>query len=203
MPENTFAENSLSWQWQQSMRQLGEWMEWKWNQFRPKSPQAPATSSEFNSDLLLAIARGLFWIIFASLVIWLGWRLWCWWRRYGNPFLLLFSQPTITAKLSEPELNVTAWLKQAQEFQKQENYREACRCLYMAMLQRLNDKNIIPHKISRTDGEYRELLQKIPRSQSYFTLISTHENICFGNADISLQIWQNCQKAYQEIEEKT
>lgn len=72
----------------------------------------------------------------------------------------------------------------------------------MAMLQELNDKNIIPHKISRTDGEYRELLRKMPRSQSYFTLISTHENICFGNADISLQIWQTCQKAYQEIEEK-
>jgi hypothetical protein len=68
----------------------------------------------------------------------------------------------------------------------------------MATLQRLHDSAIAPHQPSRTDGEYLQLVQQLPQSQSYQALIATHEQLCF-NAEIVPENFSQCQQAYQEI----
>ncbi|MGB3204593.1 MAG: DUF4129 domain-containing protein, partial [Crinalium sp.] len=97
------------------------------------------------------------------------------------------------------ELTVSDWLKRSQTFQRQGNYAEACRCLYMAMLQQLNDSGIVPHQPSRTDGEYLQLIQDLPQYRSYETLLTTHQKACFGNTEIRAVEFEQCQQAYRAI----
>ncbi|MEG3972103.1 MULTISPECIES: hypothetical protein [unclassified Microcoleus] len=58
-----------------------------------------------------------------------------------------------------------------QKLQQQGKYRQACRCLYMALLQRLNDAGTVVYQPRRTDGEYLQLIQQLPQPVSYETLI--------------------------------
>jgi hypothetical protein len=89
--------------------------------------------------------------------------------------------------------------------QRQGNYREACRSLYMALLQKLDEAQVIPQQASRTDGEYLQQIETLyVRSRlsdvaPYRTLILTHEQLCFGNTEISDAEFRDCQQAYQEI----
>ncbi len=131
------------------------------------------------------------------LLIWLCWQLW----RLLQPYLYSYVSQTgstgITTQASE--LSVAAWLKRSQTYFSQGNHRKAYRCLYMATLQRLHESAIAPHQPSRTDGEYLQLVQQLPQFQSYQTLIATHEQLCFGNAEIVPETFSQCQQAYQEI----
>jgi hypothetical protein len=68
------------------------------------------------------------------------------------------------------------------------------------MLQRLHETNLVPHKPSRTDREYLQLLQlSLSETQPYETLITTHEQLCFGNGEVLPENYQQCRQAYQEI----
>lgn len=194
-----FEKNSLDWQFQQVFRRVGEWIELKLPQFQPpKVPDAPRWA--FPSWWLEAA----FWAIVGAVVIWLGYQVYRWVRpyldpnhpRYGN---LLGRQEAKT----DPEKSISAWLRSAQEFQRQGNYRDACRSLYMAMLQRLNDTKLIPSQSSRTDGEYARLVQLLPQAEAYQTLLLTHEQLCFGQTEISVEQFNRCQQAYRAIEGST
>jgi hypothetical protein len=68
------------------------------------------------------------------------------------------------------------------------------------MLQQLNDAGIAPQQPSRTDGEYLQLTQDLPQQQSYQTLLAIHEQLCFGNVEISGSVFEECQEAYREIQ---
>jgi hypothetical protein len=125
--------------------------------------------------------------------------------KWLNP---LVEEQWQTAKLlkrqatqSATEHTLSGWMQQVQEFQRQGNYREACRSLYMATLQRLNDAKIVPHQSSRTDREYWGLVKLLPQSEAYQTLLRTHELLCFGEATISAETFNRCQQAYREIEQ--
>ncbi len=147
----------------------------------------------WSEDLIKAIA----WLLVRLSLVWLCWQLW----RLLQPYLYSFVSQTgstgITTQASEP--SVAAWLKRSQTYFSQGNHREACRCLYMATLQRLHDSAIAPHQPSRTNGEYLQLVQQLPQSQSYQALIATHEQLCFSNAEIVPEDFSQCQQAYQEI----
>ncbi len=102
----------------------------------------------------------------------------------------------------EPERSIADWIREAQHWQRQGNYQEACHALYRAMLQRLNDTHLIPYHVSLTDGEYRRMVEILPQSESYQTLLQTHEQFKFGNVSISLETLNLCQQAYRRIEQE-
>jgi len=80
-------------------------------------------------------------------------------------------------------------------------YRQACRCLYMALLQRLDDAGTVVYQPSRTDGEYLQLIQQLPQPVPYETLIRIHEQLYFGNTEADASTFEQCQQAYQKIKD--
>lgn len=195
MATEEFEKTNFGWQLQQLQRQLGEWIELEFSKRNLEDWSLPDWLKNLSlPDWLL---KAIFWGIVAFLLIWISWQLW---RVWGSSLSAiprmrnLNQQPTTIS-----ELTVSDWLKRSQIFQRQGNYAEACRCLYMAMLQQLNDTGIIPHQPSRTDGEYSQLIQDLPQYHSYETLLATHEKACFGNTEISTLEFEQCQQAYREI----
>ncbi|MCY7322001.1 MAG: DUF4129 domain-containing protein [Phormidesmis sp. CAN_BIN36] len=194
MAADSFDRNSLGWQLQQLGQRVGEWIEAQFSRNAPNLPQTP------NWSFPTGILEVMFWAIVLSATLWLGWQIF----RLLAPYLTRAQTQNAIQKLraasKEEERSVAGWIRQMQEFQRQGNYREACRALYMAMLQRLNDTKLVPHQSSRTDGEYWQVVQPLPQSQAYQTLIRTHEQLCFGDGVISADLFNRCQRAYQEIE---
>lgn len=194
-----FEKSNLDWQIQQLSWRVGEWVE---IHLIPRS--APGIANAPSGWFLEELLKVAFWAIVLFASIWLGWQLWRFFSIYLSP---ANSNASRWLKRPSPEeehdRTVAAWLRQVQEFQRQGNYREACRALYLAMLQRLSDTHLLPHQPSRTDGEYLRAVQQLPQAQSYQTLISTHERLCFGNAAISTEDLRHCQQAYQKIEQES
>jgi hypothetical protein len=205
MPSGSFEKTNIGWQLQQGSRQVSEWVEWQLSQISTE----PTETSGFQWPAwLLALGSRFFQIVFWGLVavcgVWLVWQLlqaifptlkaWNqqWQKRWQR------DRPIPTS----PEAAFTAagWVQRSQVYQRQGNYREACRALYFALLQRLNETQVVPQQTSRTDGEYLELLRNLPESQLYQLLITTHEQLCFNNAPVSSELLQHCQQAYQAID---
>ena len=196
-----FEDTNLGWQMQQFQQQVGEWLELQLSQTNNSLPELSLPSWLKNLLLPSWLPRLAFWVMLGLILIGVSWRLLRLWKQYGRffPSLLGNSAPG-GAMATATGLKVSAWLRRSQEFYRQGNYREACRSLYMAMLQQLNDSGIAPHQPSRTDGEYQQLTQQLAQNQSYQVLLNTHEQICFSNAEISPAVVEQCQQAYQQIE---
>lgn len=190
-----FAKNNLDWQIQQFWRQVGEWIEVRFPRLR--SPNVPNAPNWFPGWWLEAA----FWMAVIAIALWLIWLLYQWLSPYLGAQFQTAKMLNRRADERSPEKTVSGWMQQVQEFQRQGNYREACRALYMATLQRLNDAKLVPHQSSRTDREYWTLVKLLPQAQAYQTLLRTHEQLCFGNTDISAEAFNRCQAAYREIEQ--
>lgn len=189
----SFEKNSISWQIQLLQQRLSEWWE------RLVSPVRPALP---NWSLSEDVVRVLFWTIVAVFVVWAGWQLY----RLLHPYLYpwLPAQPQSVAAANPPAqsaLTMAEWLQRSRTLAQQQNYREACRCLYLAMLRRLDDRQLIPETASRTDGEYLQLVRSLPNPQAYQVVIRTHERLCFSDAEISSALFEQCQQAVQAIEQ--
>ncbi|MEH2110743.1 DUF4129 domain-containing protein [Nostoc sp.] len=208
MPIDTFEKTSLSWQLSQFQQQAGEWWEYQFYRFEQALPELPTGWSI--SPRLGELLKFLFCLVIGLFIAWVGWRLW----REFSPYVYSWLNRTgnltdFRVKTPSSELSITLLLERSQEFYRQGNYREACRCVYLAMLQQLhqnamsNDKPqgvYAPHKLSRTDGEYLQLLRSsVTPIQPYETLITTHEQLCFGNAEILPDNYEQCWQAYREI----
>lgn len=187
-----------NWGWQFSVFQqkVGEWVEYELSFLNLDLPQSSGWSISSKLEKLLNL---LFWVLLGLLLASVGRRLW----REFSPYLysvLTSDNSRASYANTEKELSVSDWLARSLIISQQGNYREACRCLYLATLQYLHNNAIFPHKRSRTDGEYLQLLQlsNLPK-QPYETLITTHEQICFGNAEISRENYEQCRQAYQEL----
>lgn len=184
--------NSIDWQLQLFSRRVGEWIELH----LPSSPNQP-NSPSFPAWWLQAA----FWTIVTLAILWLGYVVYSLARPYFDP-----NHPH-RAKRIEPnqqkERTIAALIRDAQEFQRQGNYREACRSLYFAMLQRLHEAKIIPSQRSRTDREYAQLVQHLPQSEAYRILLEMHERLQFGQADVSIEQFDRVQQAYSTIERAT
>jgi Domain of unknown function (DUF4129) len=226
MPAPTFEKTNLPWQLRQMQQQGGEWLEQKLSEIKlPKLPRLNAPEgSTFDPSFLL----GLFWLVVAGLLLWLGWRLWprLWaiWQQW---------QRTTAPAADDPapwrQQSATGWAQAAEAFGRQANYGEACRALYFAMLQRLNETQMVPYTDSRTDGEYLISLLA-PRSaapppsfqtaqsptgqtatlqtatlqpsavQSCQVLLQVHEQVCFGPGSVSAETFDRCAQAYQTFD---
>ena len=194
MAADSFGKNGLGWQLQQLGQRVGEWIE---AQFSRNAPDLPQIS---NWSFPIGVWEVMFWAIVLSATFWLGWQIFRLLAPYWMRSQTQGARQPRKAASKEEERSVAGWIRQMQEFQRQGNYREACRALYMAMLQRLNDTKLVPHQSSRTDGEYWQVVQPLPQSQAYQTLIRTHEQLCFGDGVVSADVFNRCQRAYQEIE---
>ena len=193
MAADSFDKNSLGWQVQQLGQRVGEWIEAQFSRNSPNLPQTP------NWSFPNWIWEVMFWTIVLSAALWLSWQLFRLLAPYWTRSQTRAGQ-TLKAASKEEARSVADWIRQMQAFQRQGNDREACRALYMAMLQRLNDTKLVPHQSSRTDGEYLQIVQPFPQSQAYQTLIRTHEQLCFGDGAVPADLFNRCQRAYQAIE---
>jgi len=200
MPTGSFEKTSFGWQLSQLQQRVGEWWELQTSRFAPNLPDV-SVPSWLDSRVVWIIAKAAFWVILALLLSWAALQI----MRLLSPYFYTLtnqlSQPADRAtKTSDSELSVAGWLQRSQKFQQQGNYREACLCLYMAMLQRLNDTGLVPHQSSRTDGEYLQLIQQLPKPTPYQTLLVNHQELCFSNTEASRSVFDQCQEAYREID---
>lgn len=189
----TFEKTSWDWQIQQLQQRMAEALE----RFFTRENQ---NGSQLNWEIPDWLQKALFWLIAIGLILWASWQLYKLLQPYFSSYFRLNS---LSAPLTpEPTVEPTAsdWLKRSRHAQQQGNYREACRALYMATLQHLNDKDLIRQEPSRTDGEYLSLIQELSTSQPYQTLIHTHEQLCFSDSAISAELFDRCWAAYREIE---
>ncbi|MBD2598354.1 DUF4129 domain-containing protein [Nostoc spongiaeforme FACHB-130] len=199
MANDGFEKTSWSWQLSQFQQQIGESIEYQFDRFQNSLPNLSPDwkISPWLSNLLVL----LFWLILALFLAFVLWRLWQEFSPYLYSWLSVGKNNANAGdKNGDHDLSVALWLERSQSLYRQGNYREACRCLYLAILQHLHDTKLIPHKFSRTDGEYLQVLHStVTPVQPYETLITTHEQLCFGNAEILPENYQQCQQAYQEI----
>ncbi|MEB3182054.1 MAG: DUF4129 domain-containing protein [Nostocaceae cyanobacterium] len=195
MSASDYEKTNLGWQLSQLQRQVGEWLEFQLNRGQPNSSPTSYQQPLWLENLL----NVLVWLVGILLLAWLGWWLWRELRPYfysRSRNISQHSQPKNPAK----DLSMAGWVEKSQDYYRQGNYREACRCLYFAMLQHLHNSSVVPHKLSRTDGEYRQLVElSQPATRAYETLIAIHEQLCFSNQDILPEDYQQCRQAYQQL----
>lgn len=191
-----FETTNLSWRWQQWQQQAGEWIELKLSQLFSNSWLTEPTANFLSWDFdWLIPSVGI--VLLFSIAWLLGRWIWKFWNRG-----ILRTPGTPSPLKEKQQLNVKNWLARSRQQQEKGNYRAACRCLYMAMLQRLDDTQIVPHQPSLTDGEYEQLLQQQPRNRVYKVLLETHKRLYFGKRRATSDTFHRCQQAYREIEEK-
>jgi hypothetical protein len=189
-----FETNSIDWQIQLVQMRIAEWFDRLF----------PAVNRNPDSNWMLPewFFRSAFWVIAALLTVWLLWQLYRLLRPYIDPYWLTRPGTPIASSQSIVTESLTAnqWLERSRTFAHQGNYREACRALYLAALQKLDTQGLIPAQFSRTDGEYQRILQTLPNARPYQILFQTHERLCFSDRDISQQVFDDCEQAYREID---
>jgi Domain of unknown function (DUF4129) len=199
MSVSDFESTTWGWRWQQWQQESGEWIELKLSQLFPKlAPNVPENVDSLPQFDLDWLVRGVGILLLA----WMAWLLGRWIWELWNRGILRTSTTQFPLK-EKQQSTVKDWLARSQTQQAQGNYRAACRCLYMAMLQRLHDTEVVPNQPNLTDEEYRQLLQQQPQNQSYKILLDTHERLYFGKQKATPNTFDRCQQAYREIEEKS
>jgi hypothetical protein len=191
-----FETTNLSWRFQQGQQQFQEWAELKFSQIFPDSfssfswPNAPM--GNFN---WLFYSLG---IVLAIAICWQlqGWILQFWYRQMSKISDMRSPFP------EKQSITVKDLLARSRKQQEKGNYTAACYCLYQAMLQQLDENQIVVQQISRTDGEYERLLQEQPNYSAYKVLLETHERLYFGKQQANADMFARCQEAYEAIEQK-
>lgn len=200
MSAGSFEKTNWGWQLRQLQQRIGEWWEWQTNRAVDRIPDI-SWPDWLESELLWTVLKIALWLGIALTFCWLAVQ----GMRLVIPYLYLLQKRRTVFGDNPPkslarELAISEWLKQSEKYQKEGNYAGACRCIYMAMLQGLNDREIIRNDLSRTDGEYLQIIQKMQQSPPYETLFNIHQQICFSNLEASLTWLEQCQQAYREIE---
>jgi Domain of unknown function (DUF4129) len=183
-----------SWRWQlaQFQQHLVEWLEVKL-----RSADRDSSLDIFPAWLGEFLVR-LTWLVLAGLVIWVGYRIvYPYWQKWLSKNK---QQQSVDRSIVEQIYTAAELLDRSRQFQLDENYTEASRWLYLAMLQLLNDAKFIPHLPSRTDREYVKILRTVPNIQSGELLVSIHERFYFGNEIVTAEDFDRCQQVYREIE---
>ncbi|MBD2390663.1 DUF4129 domain-containing protein [Aphanizomenon flos-aquae NRERC-008] len=200
MSTDAFEKTNWVWEFSLFQQKVGEWVEYQFSQFQTILPELPSEWSI--SPWVGKLLEILFWSGLGSFLLWIGWRLWQEFNPYIYAWLNTISNYSSSRKnVDSREISIALLLKQSQEFNRQDNYTEACRCIYLAMLQQLHEQAIALEKPSRTNGEYLHLLKSsVTLIQPYQILITTHEKLCFSNYKILAENYQQCWQAYQQIQ---
>jgi hypothetical protein len=188
----SFQHSTIGWQMDQLKQRGSEWLEWHTARDFPNLP--------FDAELPPWLPRLVFGLLLATALLWSSWMVY----RGLDPYLRARRARRVTAASQQLQAQdrwpVSVWLERVQVLSRQGNYAEACRALYMALLQQLHDRNLIPHQASRTDGEYRHQLQQLSQPQPYQVVLNTHERLCFGDRPISAADFQQCNQAFRDLE---
>jgi hypothetical protein len=194
MAPGSHQSNTPGWQIRQAVRQFQEWLEYQFSRVDLEGPDLPQWS--WPADL----ARGLFWALVVGLGLWLSWLLyraiWAYWQTRQRGAAAQVSAPAAAAEAR----SALAWWREANALAQAGQYRAACRALYLAALQKLHEQHRLTFDLSRTDGEYLQVLGQAPQDRPYVLLIRTHERNEFGNATVSEETYQRCRQAYREID---
>nr|WP_228024466.1 DUF4129 domain-containing protein [cf. Phormidesmis sp. LEGE 11477] len=183
-------------------RRGSEWLEYQFAQADIDLPEFPDWS------LPEEVGRVLFWLFVVALSVWLGWLLY---RALEPSIQKWLAQDRQWVKLGQsaiaPEADHSAqyWWQQAQTFAQNGHYGEACKALYQATLQQLDDSRTLTHDPSRTDGEYLASLDQAlgkPMPRPYQLLIGTHERLTFGAATATAEMFKRCRRAYEQIQKE-
>ncbi|MFP4007468.1 MAG: DUF4129 domain-containing protein [Spirulinaceae cyanobacterium] len=198
MAATPHQENGLGWQLYQLQQRLNQGWERLSDRLTESLGNLP--NPDLDNSQWPDLTEWVFWGVLGLLSLTLLWTLW----RSLNPRFqawLKNSRPGRSRRLPAPDRDVSAtqWGARSRNFAQAGDYYQACIALYMAMLQHLHDRGIAPHQSSRTDGEYLQIIQQLPQSQPYQTLLITHQQLCFSNQPASLQLWEQCQQAYQKM----
>ena len=152
MSTDAFEQTNWVWKFSLFQQQVGEWLEYQFSQFQKTLPALPPgwSISPWLSDLL----RILFWLGLGLFVVWIGWRLWQEFNPYIYGWLNAINNSSGSrAKADSRETSIALLLNQAQEFHRQHNYTEACRCLYLGEKQKALDFYNQALPISRAVGD--------------------------------------------------
>jgi Domain of unknown function (DUF4129) len=186
-----FQKTSWQWQLEQIQQRLGEWIMAKLRFGGPKQLLPEWLISAIGYSLWFLLFAGLAWITY--LIV----------SRYGKQLGFRRRRPGTPEPQPVKQYTLAELLNKAQQFQSQKNYGEACRYLYLAMLQRLNDANLVPHQTSRTDREYAQILTHLPGMSPVTNqgkiLLQTHEQLQFADRTITAAGFDSCQQAYSQI----
>ena len=205
MSENKYQENSPGWQIQQLQQRIGEW----WEHLTMTAKKAAPDTSKWNlfgwldERWFQELVKFLLWTLLVVIILRLLWLLWQEFKPYIF-WLLTGKRPDLSSSLATTKVPIAKenWTAKAEKYYRQGDYQQACLCLYQAMLQSVDQREIVYYQASLTDGEYGSLLRPLPFSASYQTLLNVHQDLCFGGIIASAETWQVCRAAYGEIEKK-
>jgi len=187
-----FERDSIGWQIGKLSRHWEEWLES--HTIKPPDYELPSVGM----DWLLPFVYASAWLLLSVFLAWLGLIIY---RLSRNYWLGRRSRATRRAEVPYAGGTVAEFLRTAQKLYQQGNYREACRHLYLALLQTLHDRQIVPQQLSRTDGEYRHVLaqKKAVPLQPCTTIINLHERLIFSDLTVSPQDFDLCQTAFNQL----
>lgn len=184
-----FAKDGLGWRIDLANRRFGEWVG-AWLQStepssEPNAPPWPFWELLGNVILIVLIVGTAFWL---TRMVW----------ELVRPYWLLWQgrDRDLDPSPATPTQSVEQWQQQARQYQRSGNYAQACLCLYLGMLQHLNDAGIAPHQPSRTDGEYQRLIAQHPHPTPYYTLLAMHQRLKFGTTAATSELVDRCLNAY-------
>ncbi len=189
-----FERDSIGWQIDKLSRHWEEWLESNTNTSQPPDYEPPSVEM----DWLLPFLYFSAWLLLTVFLAWLGLIIY---RLSRNYWLGQWMRATRRATVPYPDRTVAEFLRTALKLYQQGDYREACRHLYLALLQTLHDRQIVPQQLSRTDGEYRHVLaqtKSVPL-QPCTTIINLHERLIFSNSTASPQDFDLCQTAFNQV----
>lgn len=194
MTTGAYKTQTIGWQIRQTAQRMQEWIEYQFSQIDVEGPEMPQW--KWPEEL----ARGLFWILVTGLGLWLAWLLYRAARHYWRERQQGSAQPLVRSQLPAARPSALELWRQANSLAQVGQYREACRALYLAALQKLDEQRQIAYDPSRTDGEYLRKLGQLPLPRPYELLIRTHERNEFGQAAVSAETYQRCRQAYRELD---
>ncbi|WP_204137393.1 DUF4129 domain-containing protein [Halomicronema sp. CCY15110] len=194
---SSIQQSSLPWQLRQVGKNLSEWIQLRLAQWEPPAPDAPP-----NFEFPVWLGQFLFWLLVIGVIGWLAWLIVQLWDNYLGQRPERRAQPQVDFIVPPEHHTVAAWLRRAQQLERDGNWRGACRAWYMAALQLLHDREWIPHQPSRTDGEYLQTIQTLPRARPLQMLIRTHERSLFGGEALAADNVQRCRQAYEEMAQR-
>lgn len=199
MSSESFKQDGLGWRINLIKQRFSEGLEYQLSQIDTDS-----WDTDFlRSKLLWQVIKFCLWSITAIIVVWMTWQLWLFLRPYWKGWQRNSDRhSSFKPPIKTPQLSAANWVERSQSARVEGNYRQAIFCLYQAMLQLLDERQIIPTQLSLTDEEYRRSLSRIQLSPfpPYELLLSIHQRLCFSNAEANQALFEECQQAYQQIE---
>ena len=193
-------DDTIGWQLQLMGHRIWQWVELMFS-------RAPDTSGpDFGSIEWPSWLRDLIlWSLAGILILLVSWLIYLIVDDVLNRRQPRRVQETVVAdEAAPPHHSATEWVRQANQLAQAGQWQAACRALYMAALEILDQRQWISRQSSRTDQEYLQQLDRLSdqlaQPRPYQLLIRTHERSHFGNEVLSEENFQRCRRAYQEVE---